>query len=176
MLKSNVPLHPSLLTDSRPVDGEHNEGSSTERGLYLATSEHSNVLKVCLPVVTKAWRLDSADLDAGPQLVDNQGGQGFTLNILANDEKRPLCLDGCFKNWQKWLQPTQAVTTCLSWGVCILGRQLVTLLELNQASICVFVAAARNGKNSNSGCKQQEQTQLLKAACQVENVMRLHDL
>ena len=79
--------------------------------LYLTTSEDSNVLKVGLSVVAEAGGLDSANLDAGTQLVDNQGGQGLALDVFTNDEKRPLCLDSCFKNGQEWLQPAHTQDT-----------------------------------------------------------------
>src|SRR6266699_4004803 len=54
----------------------------------LAAGEGGDVLQHGFAAIAEAWRLDGADLQRAPQLVDDQGGQRFALDVLSDDEQR----------------------------------------------------------------------------------------
>ena len=54
----------------------------------LAARENGHILEHGLPAVAKARGLDCRYVDRAADLVDHQRGQGFTLDILGDDQKR----------------------------------------------------------------------------------------
>src|SRR5690606_14423747 len=65
---------------------------------HASASEGSNVAQHFLAPVTEAWCLDSKAVEAALQLVDNEGGESFAINILGQDHESLAglgnCLDG----------------------------------------------------------------------------------
>mmetsp|Transcript_25661 Transcript_25661/g.83178 ORF Transcript_25661/g.83178 Transcript_25661/m.83178 type:complete len:294 (+) Transcript_25661:1220-2101(+) len=66
-------------------------------GDHRAPRQHGEVLEGLLAVIAEARGLDGADLDARPELVDHQGRQGLGLDVLGDDDERPLRLDHGFQ-------------------------------------------------------------------------------
>mmetsp|Transcript_24962 Transcript_24962/g.43105 ORF Transcript_24962/g.43105 Transcript_24962/m.43105 type:complete len:411 (+) Transcript_24962:646-1878(+) len=71
----------------------------------LSSSEHGNILQVGLPVVAEAGRLDGTNLDATPEFVDDQRCQGLALDVLGDDQQRPVDLEDHFENGKDGLEP-----------------------------------------------------------------------
>ena len=59
----------------------------------LATGEDRDVLQHGLAAVTEARSLDGDGLEGATDLVDHQGGQGFALDVLGDDQQRLTGLD-----------------------------------------------------------------------------------
>lgn len=57
-----------------------------------AAGRDGHVLEGVLPVVSKAWGLDSDNLEADLEPVDDQGGQSLAIDVLGNDDERSLVL------------------------------------------------------------------------------------
>merc|ERR1719341_2385841 len=55
---------------------------------------NSHILHGVLPVVSKSWSLDSNHLESNLEPVNHQSGESFTINVLSNDQQRPLMLVG----------------------------------------------------------------------------------
>ena len=56
-----------------------------------------------LPAIAEARSLDAADLQSAAQVVDDQGGQGFCLHILCDDQQGFAHLCDLFQNGQQVL-------------------------------------------------------------------------
>ena len=54
----------------------------------LAAGQDGDVVEHGLAAVAVAGRLDGGDLEDAAQLVDDQGGQGFALDVLGDDQQR----------------------------------------------------------------------------------------
>ena len=53
-----------------------------------STGQHGEVFEHRLAAVTKAGRLHGGDFQGAAQLVDDEGGKGFALDVLGDDEQR----------------------------------------------------------------------------------------
>ncbi len=53
---------------------------------HLAASEGRNVLQHRLATIAEAWSLHRAGIEDAADLVHHQGGQGFTLDLLGDDQ------------------------------------------------------------------------------------------
>src|SRR5713226_812871 len=58
----------------------------------LAAGEGGDVLQHGFAAIAEAGRLDGADLQRATELVDDQGGQRFALDVLSDDEQRYAAL------------------------------------------------------------------------------------
>src|SRR5271170_3522973 len=57
-------------------------------GDHGAAGEDRDVLQHRLAPIAEAGRLDGPDLEAAAQLVDDERGERFTLDILGDDQQR----------------------------------------------------------------------------------------
>ena len=55
---------------------------------HCTTRESGNVIQHGLAAITKARSFHSSNLDDAPQLVHNQSGQCFALDVLCDDQQR----------------------------------------------------------------------------------------
>ena len=53
----------------------------------LAVGQDGDIFKHRLATVTEAWSLDRHRLQGAAQLVDDEGGQRFALDVLSNDKQ-----------------------------------------------------------------------------------------
>ena len=65
------------------------QGEGAILGDHLGTGEHGDVLKHRLAAVAEARGTDGGHLEHAAGLVDHQGGQGLTLDLLGEDHQRP---------------------------------------------------------------------------------------
>ena len=73
-------------------------------GDAASTSENGNVLQHGLASVTESGSLDGADIQHATQLVDHQGGEGFTFDVLGNEEERLAALRDLLQQRQEVVQ------------------------------------------------------------------------
>lgn len=79
---------------------------------HRAAGQHRQVLQIPLAVVAEAGRLHSAQLGAGPQLVDDEGGQHLALHVLRHDEQAVVGLQDLLQQRDDGRQPaTQPPTS-----------------------------------------------------------------
>ena len=69
----------------------------------LATGQDRDVLQHGLAAVTEARGLDGDGLEGATDLVDHQGGQGFALDVLGDDQQRLAGLDDLLQQRQQVL-------------------------------------------------------------------------
>ena len=69
-----------------------------------AIGEDSDVLQHSLAAVTKARSLDSTYLQATTQAVDDEGSEGFAVDVLSDDEQRTTRLYGLLEDRKDLLQ------------------------------------------------------------------------
>ena len=102
-------------------------------GDHFTGGEDCNVLQHGLAAIAKAGSLDGDRLEGATDVVDNQGCQGFALNVLGNDEQRLAGLHNLFQDRQQFL------------GVSDLGvdQQDVGILEDSFLAICVVNEVCR---------------------------------
>ena len=67
---------------------------------HLATGQHGDILQHGLAPIAEARRLDGGDLHDAADVVHHQGGQGFALDVLGNDQQRPAGLRHAFQQRQ----------------------------------------------------------------------------
>ena len=92
----------------QPAEGKHrSEQASAARaaGPHLSAGERGDVLQVGLAVVAKARRLDGCQLHAAAQLVHDERRERLRLNVLRDDQQRPLRLHHILQDGQQGLQP-----------------------------------------------------------------------
>ena len=70
------------------------EGDSNLFGDHGAAGENGEVVEDGLPVVPKAGGLDSSDVDAALDPIQDEVGQRFALDVFCDDEQRAFLLDG----------------------------------------------------------------------------------
>lgn len=99
----------ALLESEADVLGD--DGSSGEDG---------NIVEDSLSVVSEGWGLDGADLESSSEFVEDQGGEGFTFDVLSNDEEGSVLLHGVL----------QEVEDALEVGDLLFGDQDVWVFEL----------------------------------------------
>jgi hypothetical protein len=76
------------LGGAQVVQGHLLQAHARFLGDHLAAGEDRQVLEHCLAPIAEARRLDGGHLDDAAEIVDHQGGQGLTLDILGDDQKR----------------------------------------------------------------------------------------
>ncbi|MCY1228178.1 hypothetical protein D9M72_404770 [compost metagenome] len=69
----------------------------------LATGEDGDVGKLSLAAVAEARSLDGDGLEGATDLVDDQGGQGFALDVFGNDQQRLVGLHDLFEDSNQFL-------------------------------------------------------------------------
>ena len=70
----------------------------------LTAGEDGDVFQHGLAAIAKARRLDRGDAQTAAQLVDHQGGQGFTVDVFGDDQQRTGGLNHRFQHRQQGLQ------------------------------------------------------------------------
>ncbi len=53
----------------------------------MTTGQNSDIFQHSLAAIAKAWSFDGQDVEGTTHLVDNQGCQGLTVQILGNDDQ-----------------------------------------------------------------------------------------
>src|ERR1700744_4515743 len=89
------------LTQQRDVSGLQREADLFADD--LATGEDRDVLQHRLAAVAEARRLDGDRLEGAADLVDHQGRQGFTLDVLGDDQQRLARLNHLLQQRQQVL-------------------------------------------------------------------------
>src|SRR5699024_2115363 len=74
----------NLAGGAQHVQGGVFQGQANFFGNDLATGQDGDVVEHSLATVTEAWSLDGNRLEGATNLVDNQGCQGFALNIFGD--------------------------------------------------------------------------------------------
>src|SRR3546814_3213179 len=77
-----------LLGGAQHLQGDRLELDAEVFRDQLTTGQDRDVFQHGLAAVAEARRLDGGDLQATAQLVHHQGGQGFALDILGDDQQR----------------------------------------------------------------------------------------
>src|SRR5690606_15692800 len=107
----------------------------------LAAGQDRDVLEHCLAAVAEARSLDSSNLQAAAQLVDDERCESFAFNIFCDDDERLAGLNNSLKNRQHGLQVGELLL--VEEDVCILKlgnhllrvgdevRRKVTAVELH---------------------------------------------
>ena len=85
----------------------------------------ADVLQHRLAAIAEARRLHRRDLQAAAQLVHHQGGEGFTLDVLGNDQQRLAGLHDALQQRQHRLQAGQLLLVDQDVGVGQLGDHLL---------------------------------------------------
>src|SRR5690606_13207519 len=67
-------------------------------GNDLTAGEDGDVFEHGLAAIAEAWSLDSSDLQAAAQLVDDEGRKSFAFNVFSDDDERLGGLDDSFQN------------------------------------------------------------------------------
>jgi hypothetical protein len=69
----------------------------------LSTGSDSNILHGVASVISESGRFHTADLESSTEFVNNEGSEGFGLNILSDDEERLLALHAAFEEGKELL-------------------------------------------------------------------------
>jgi len=93
----------NLLGRSHAGDLSGGDALSKIFGNELGTSGDSNILHSVASVVTESRGFDTTDLKSSTELIDNEGGQSFRLNILSDNEERLLGLHAALKEGEELL-------------------------------------------------------------------------
>src|SRR6056297_2740430 len=90
-----------------------------------AAREDGDVLEHGLATITEAGCLDGSDLQAAPQLVDDERGECLALNVFGDDQQRLAGLDDRFEDREHRLQRGQLLLVDEEVGILELGDHLL---------------------------------------------------
>src|SRR5439155_9117746 len=94
-------------------------------GNDLAAGQDRDVLKHRLAAITEARRLDSRDLEAASELVDDECSKRLAFDVLGDDEERPAALHDRLKQGKYGLKTAKLLLVEKDIGVLELRHHLV---------------------------------------------------
>src|SRR5690606_38097023 len=98
-------------------------------GDRLTAGQDCQILKHCLAAIAEARSLDSSNLQAATQLVDDEGGECFALDVLSDDEERLAGLDNCLKDREQRLQARELLLVNADVWIVELGDHLLGIRD-----------------------------------------------
>ena len=109
---------------------EHSEGGLLEGETLLLADDHAageggDIFKHSLAAVAEAGSLDSANLKARLQTVNDEGGESFGINILSDDEQGTACLYGRFEDGEEILEVGNLLVVDKDVGILHLALHLL---------------------------------------------------
>ena len=121
---------------------QHFDGSLLELQALLfaddnATGQDSDIFEHSLAAVAKARSFHGADLQLATQAVDNEGGEGFAIHVLSDDEQRTAGLYGGFEDGEEVLEVGDLLVVDEDVGVLHLALHLLGVGD----EVCAEVAA-----------------------------------
>jgi hypothetical protein len=124
-----------LLLDAHPLGAaEHLERHVLELdaevfGDRLTGGQRRDVLEHGLAAIAEARRLDGRDLEAAAELVDDEGRQSLTLDVLGDDQERLAGLNDGLEHRQHRLERRQLLLVDEDVGVLELGDHLLRVRD-----------------------------------------------
>jgi len=116
-----------LLVDGYPFGAtQHVKGGllqfhSLLLGDHVPTGQHGDVFEHFLAAVAKTGSLHGGHPQGTTQPVDHQGGQGFPVDILGNDQQRPSTLGGLLQHRKQVLHGTDLLIMDQNEGILQIG-------------------------------------------------------
>ena len=86
------------------LDGHMLKLNAEILGDDLSARQHCNVLKHCLATIAETGGFDRAALERAANLIDDQRGEGLTLDILSHDQQRACRFRDLLQQWNQILE------------------------------------------------------------------------